>query len=84
MACTECLCCLAACPRYHYEDPSFGGPYLFVKLAQLHSDPRDAADRRKQAWEMGIGECEGCGKCYCPNGVDIFKKAIGPLSSPLV
>ncbi|MCL4517325.1 MAG: 2Fe-2S iron-sulfur cluster-binding protein [Firmicutes bacterium] len=80
MACTECLCCLAACPRYDWEDSSFGGPYLFVKLAQLHFDPRNTTDRRKQARELGIGECAECGKCYCPNGIAIYKTAIRPLS----
>jgi succinate dehydrogenase/fumarate reductase iron-sulfur protein len=70
MSCLECLCCVASCPE-HYDDKSFAGPYLFIKLAQLHLDTRDTVDRKSQAREWGIERCAGCMKCYCPNGIDL-------------
>lgn len=76
-ACTECLSCLAACPRYKYGNTEFAGPYLFVKLAQLHLDPRDKTDRLLQAGNLGIAHCRECGKrCFCPNGIAIYRDAI--------
>lgn len=81
VGCSECLICLAECPFYDYQDVSFGGPYLFVKLAALHSDPRDRVDRISQARALGIERCRQCEKChlYCPIGINIFKDAIEPL-----
>lgn len=84
MGCVECLSCLSTCPHYDYRNPGFGGPYLFVKLAQLHFDPRNALDRKVQARKIGIERCKDCrywGRCVpCTSGVPIFKDAIGPLS----
>ena len=79
LACRECLACLSACPAYSFADPSFAGPYFFVKLAQQHLDPRNREDRRAQAREMGIERCRDCRKCRCPNGVAIYRDAVKAL-----
>jgi succinate dehydrogenase/fumarate reductase iron-sulfur protein len=79
MTCRECFCCMATCPEYTYTDPSFGGPFAFIKLAQLFYDQRDSKDRVSQARELGIQRCRGCHKCYCPLGIPIYKDAIHPL-----
>jgi len=78
--CTECLACLAECPHFDLEDESFGGPLTFVKLAQLHFDPRDGQDRRAQARALGVTTCSSCeARCSCPIGVPIYRSAIEPL-----
>lgn len=76
--CVECLCCVAMCPCYK-GDKQFGGPFLFVKLAQTYSNPKDHLDRLLQAEKLGINRCRYCGKCSCPNGVPIYKVAITSL-----
>jgi succinate dehydrogenase/fumarate reductase iron-sulfur protein len=78
--CTECLACMAGCPSFDLENGSFGGPLTFVKLAQLHFDPRDGEDRRAQAKALGLATCNSCGiRCSCPAGVPIYRAAIEPL-----
>jgi len=87
--CTECLACLATCPSFDAgrldvpkdpNEPVFGGPLGFVKLAQLHFDPRDAEDRRAQARALGVGTCRSCEThCSCPLGVRIYASAIEPM-----
>jgi succinate dehydrogenase / fumarate reductase iron-sulfur subunit len=78
--CTECLACLAECPRFDPRDESFGGPLTFVKLAQLHCDPRDGRDRRAQAESLGVAACLSCeSRCACPLGVPIYRTAIESL-----
>jgi succinate dehydrogenase/fumarate reductase iron-sulfur protein len=79
MQCTECLICQATCPYYDYRDASFGGTYTFVKLAQLHFDPRDQTDRVAQAQQLGIERCAACRKCQCPVGIPAWKSAISVL-----
>lgn len=79
MQCTECLICLATCPHYDYREPSFGGTYTFVKLAQMHFDPRDQTDRVSQAQLLGIERCATCRKCQCPVGVPAWKSATAVL-----
>ncbi len=82
--CHECLCCHAACPgieRAAKDITSFAGPFVFVKLAQLMHDPRDSADRRAQALNLGIKQCADCRSCYCPQGIPIYRTAIRPLLS---
>jgi len=75
-SCMECLSCLASCPEYSFGDEKFAGPFIFVKLAQLHFDPRDQKDRVAQAYSLGIVRCRDCKKCYCPNGINIYRDAI--------
>jgi len=83
-SCLECLCCHSACSNL---DPSgvnlegFAGPYIFLKLAQLHLDPRDNVDRKAQARSLGIEKCAECRRCYCPQGIPIYREAIKPLLS---
>jgi succinate dehydrogenase/fumarate reductase iron-sulfur protein len=76
LSCVECLACNATCPGYDFEKNPLLGPYVFVKLAQLHLDPRNEIDRRKQAQELGLGACGGCKKCYCIHGINIRKHAV--------
>lgn len=78
MSCSECLCCVATCPKYNFSSSGFAGPYLFIKIAQLHLDERDACDRLQLAKEWGISNCEGCLMCSCPNGIPL-QKAITTL-----
>jgi succinate dehydrogenase/fumarate reductase iron-sulfur protein len=73
MNCMECLCCVATCPRETVDNQPVFGPYAFVKLAQLHLDPRDATDRAEQARSLGIDDCNNCHKCTCPNGIHLHK-----------
>jgi succinate dehydrogenase/fumarate reductase iron-sulfur protein len=78
--CTECLACLAGCPAFDLEDESFGGPLVFLKLAQLHLDPRDETDRIAQAKALGVARCGSCErKCTCTLGVPIARVAIQTL-----
>ena len=78
--CLECLACNATCPDYDFAENPLAGPYVFVKLAQLHLDPRNAIDRRRQAQQLGVDKCAACGKCYCIHGINIQRDAIGILS----
>ena len=72
-ACTECMACLSACPKYGGENGAFAGPFFLVKLAQLDEDPRDTGDRKLQARQLGIEACRGCmGGCRCLGGIDIY------------
>lgn len=79
MGCKECLCCISHCPRYSFKRAPFFGPYFFVKLAQIHFDPRNRVNRIAQAQTLRISECSNCGKCYCPIGIRIYRDAIQPL-----
>ncbi len=82
LKCVECLCCHAACPNltaFSDKLERFAGPYVFLKLAQLHLDPRDITDRKAQARALGIEKCLDCKRCYCPQGIPLYKEAILPL-----
>ncbi len=79
MACNECLGCLSTCPSYHSDDPSCGGPFQFVKLAQMHFHPLDRQDRPAQARSLSLDRCASCLKCNCLLGIPIVKMAILPL-----
>ncbi len=81
-SCFECLCCHAACSKLGPSGKrldQFAGPYIFVKLAQLHLDPRDKMDRKAQAHRLGINECSDCRRCYCPQGIPIYRLAVKPF-----
>lgn len=79
MKCNECLGCLSTCPTYRHDNPALGGPFHFVKLAQLHYHPLDRTDRAAQARSLSIERCRTCLKCRCLVGVPIVKAAIKPL-----
>ncbi|MDY6973467.1 MAG: 2Fe-2S iron-sulfur cluster-binding protein [Thermodesulfobacteriota bacterium] len=76
--CRECLLCMALCNQFGNGGANFGGPFIFVRLAQLYLDPRDKQDRVSQALSLGIDRCRDCGGCSCRFGVPI-KKAIDIL-----
>jgi succinate dehydrogenase/fumarate reductase iron-sulfur protein len=71
MHCVECLCCVASCPECSADNRAFAGPYAYIKLAQLHLDPRDETDRKAQAATLGQAQCTQCMKCVCPNGIKL-------------
>jgi len=77
--CVECLACMATCSNYDYKKNPLAGPYVFVKLAQLHLDPRNTIDRRKQAEALGVRTCLDCKGCYCIHGINLKKDALGTL-----
>jgi succinate dehydrogenase/fumarate reductase iron-sulfur protein len=77
IGCLECYGCVSSCP--HFGSDGFGGPYVFVRLAQLHLDPRDQADRRAQAVSLGVERCAECSECQCVKGIPIRRKAIATL-----
>ena len=79
LECVECLACNASCPNYDFEKNALIGPYVFVKLAQLHLDPRNTIDRRKQAKELGGEDCGACEACRCINGINIRRDVFGTL-----
>ncbi|MBZ0194760.1 MAG: 4Fe-4S dicluster domain-containing protein [Deltaproteobacteria bacterium] len=79
MQCVECLVCMASCPEYQHGDSAFAGPMVFVKLMQLHLDPRDASNRREQARQLGVEICLECAGCACPSNIPIRKGAIAGL-----
>jgi succinate dehydrogenase/fumarate reductase-like Fe-S protein len=79
IGCLECYGCVSSCPHFDWRDAGFGGPSVFVRLAQLHLDPRDNADRRAQARSLGIERCRDCSQCRCVKGIAIRRDAIGML-----
>jgi succinate dehydrogenase/fumarate reductase iron-sulfur protein len=78
-ACVECLACNSTCPSYDFRKDPLAGPYAMVKLAQLHLDPRNTVDRRRQAQELGISRCAACRSCYCIRGIDIRRDVLEVL-----
>ncbi|RJP70743.1 MAG: hypothetical protein C4532_08650 [Candidatus Abyssobacteria bacterium SURF_17] len=79
IGCLECYGCVSSCPQFDWKKREFGGPYVFVRLAQLHLDPRDGEDRRAQARSLGIERCSSCSQCTCVKGIAIRRDAIGTL-----
>jgi succinate dehydrogenase/fumarate reductase iron-sulfur protein len=77
--CVECLACNSTCSSYDFDGNPLAGPYLLVKLAQLHLDPRNTLDRQRQAQELGVGECTDCRGCHCIHGIDIRRDVLGVL-----
>jgi len=79
IGCLECYGCLSSCPYFDWRRDDFGGPYVFVRLAQLHLDPRDKHDRLAQAASLGIERCKRCSQCVCVKGIPIRRVAIATL-----
>jgi succinate dehydrogenase/fumarate reductase iron-sulfur protein len=80
LGCVECLACNATCPEYDFERNPLAAPYVFAKLAQLHLDPRNVIDRRRQARELGLDRCMKCGKCRCFHGINMKREVLQLLS----
>jgi succinate dehydrogenase / fumarate reductase iron-sulfur subunit len=83
--CIECFLCQDVCHvlRDHEENkPSFAGPRMFLKYAELEMHPLDTNDRRQLLREQaGIGYCNitKCCSEVCPEGIHITDNAIIPL-----
>jgi len=71
---------MATCSNYDYKKNPLAGPYVFVKLAQLHLDPRNTIDRRKQAEELGVKNCLDCKGCHCIHGINLKKDVLDTLA----
>ena len=83
--CIECFLCQNVCHviRDHPENkPSFFGPRIFVRLAELEMHPLDTADRTELIREAaGISYCNITKCCteVCPEDIHITDNAIIPL-----
>lgn len=79
--CRECLCCLSSCSHYDYRKEDFGGPFLFIKVAQLAHQKGDFKGSLPLMKSLGLDLCRSCGQCDCPVGIPIFVQAIEPFLS---
>jgi len=77
--CRECLCCVSNNDVYEYDKSDFESPYIFVKIAQAHYDPRNLINRKEQAKKLGVERYRQSAKIHCPFGVPIFETAIAPF-----
>jgi len=77
--CRECLCCVSNYDAYEFGKANFESPYIFVKIAQAHYDPRNLIDRKEQAKNLGVERYPQDAKIPCPFGVPIFETAIDPF-----
>jgi len=78
--CVECLACNSSCSGYDFDTNPLAGPYVLLKLAQLHLDPRNTIDRRRQAQELGADACSDCHGCHCIHGIDLRRDVLGVLT----
>lgn len=65
--CIGCYVCLSECPIPTKRN-SFAGPEALLQVARRTYDPRDGADRAKEANSWGLYECTTCYACEvtCP------------------
>src|SRR5215218_1188066 len=83
--CIECFLCQNVCHviRDHEENkPSFAGPRMFIRYAELEMHPLETGDRRELlSREMGLGLCNITKCCteVCPEHINITDNAIIPL-----
>jgi succinate dehydrogenase / fumarate reductase iron-sulfur subunit len=88
--CIECFLCQNVCHviRDHEDNkPSFAGPRMFIRFAELEMHPLDTNDRRQTIREQGgIGLCNITKCCteVCPEGIHITDNAIIPLKERVV
>jgi succinate dehydrogenase / fumarate reductase iron-sulfur subunit len=88
--CIECFLCQNVCHviRDHDENkPSFAGPRMFVRYAELEMHPLDTNDRRDLLQDrQGLGMCNITKCCteVCPEGIHITDNAIIPLKERVV
>ncbi len=76
--CLECLCCHSGCAAAG-DSAACAGPFVMVKLAQMHFHPQDGYDRRRQARELGIERLLDGQDYPCPYGINIPRDDIAPL-----
>ena len=83
--CIECFLCQDVCHviRDHEENkPSFAGPRMFIRYAELEMHPLETGDRRELLrGQMGLGLCNITKCCteVCPEDINITDNAIIPL-----
>jgi succinate dehydrogenase / fumarate reductase iron-sulfur subunit len=83
--CIECFLCQDVCHviRDHEENkPSFAGPRMFIRYAELEMHPLETGDRRELlSKQMGLGLCNITKCCteVCPEHITITDNAIIPL-----
>jgi succinate dehydrogenase / fumarate reductase iron-sulfur subunit len=83
--CIECFLCQDVCHviRDHEENkPSFAGPRMFIRYAELEMHPLETGDRRELLRsQMGLGLCNITKCCteVCPEHINITDNAIIPL-----
>jgi succinate dehydrogenase / fumarate reductase, iron-sulfur subunit len=88
--CIECFLWQNVCHviRDHDENkPSFAGPRMFIRYAELEMHPLDTNDRRALLQEqMGLGMCNITKCCteVCPERIHITDNAIIPLKERVV
>jgi succinate dehydrogenase / fumarate reductase, iron-sulfur subunit len=83
--CIECFLCQDVCHviRDHEQNkPSFAGPRMFIRYAELEMHPLETGDRRELlSQQMGLGLCNITKCCteVCPEHITITDNAIIPL-----
>ncbi len=77
-SCLECLCCHSDCEAVA-DGTACAGPFVMVKLAQMHFHPQDRCNRRRQARDLGIERLSGSQDCLCPYGINIPRDVVRPL-----
>jgi len=88
--CIECFLCQDVCHviRDHEENkPSFAGPRMFIRYAELEMHPLETGDRRELlSRQMGLGLCNITKCCteVCPEHITITDNAIIPLKERVV
>ena len=87
--CIECFLCQNVCHvlREHEQQPKFGGPRFFVRVAALDMHPMGGVSRTKLLRdELGIGLCNITKCCteVCPEEIHITDNAIIPLKERVV
>ncbi len=88
--CIECFLCQNVCHviRDHEDNkPTFAGPRMFIRYAELEMHPLDTNDRRSLLREQGgLGYCNITKCCteVCPEEIKITDNAIIPLKERVV
>ena len=88
--CIECFMCQNICHvvRDHEDNkPTFAGPRLFIRYAELDMHPYDVAERKEPAQEEhGLGYCNITKCCteVCPEHIKITDNALIPLKERVV
>lgn len=80
-SCIECYSCLSSCPVVKHFKEDYLGPFYMRNFAKFDFDPRDEADRLKDALDNGMYNCTSCGMCgaVCPKNINSFGDAVEKL-----